>query len=54
MKRGRHDCENHIETELACKYAKGELEKELLDAERTYGRKKKTGFAMLLKPPKGE
>ena len=53
VKRGRHDHENHLESELAHKYANGELEQTLLRAEAAYTRQKQTGIAMLLKPPEG-
>ena len=51
VKRGRHDHENHVQSELAHKYASGELQHELMQAEAAYTRKKHTGLVTLLKPP---
>ena len=51
VKRGRHDHEHGLNTQLASQYANGQLQQQLLDAERAYGRKKHAGTAALLVPP---
>ena len=51
VKRGRHDHENGVQSELAQKYASGQLQRELMQAEGAYTRKKHTGLVTLLKPP---
>ena len=48
IKRARFDVENSDNTQLAKKYKKGELARELSHARRAYGRKKHTGLAALL------
>ena len=47
VKRGRHDHEHGLNTQLASQYANGQLQQQLLDAERSYGRKKHAGTAAL-------
>ena len=51
FQRGKREHENDDETELAKKYANGELREKLLQAETAYTRKKHIGIARLLKPP---
>ena len=51
FQRGKREHENDDETELAKKYANGELGENLLQAETAYTRKKHIGIARLLKPP---
>ena len=51
FKRGKHDYENHVKSDLAHKYASGQLENRLMRAEGDYLRKKQSGLATLLKPP---
>ena len=55
-KRGKREHENQVQSQLAYKYAAGELKQELLQAEAAYtrgmtGAHKHAGIAMLLKPP---
>ena len=51
FQRGKRERENDEETELAKKYANGELREKLVQAETAYTRKKHIGIARLLKPP---
>ena len=51
FQRGKRGRENDEETELAKKYATGELREKLAQAETAYTRKKHIGVARLLEPP---
>ena len=51
VKRGKHDHEHGLNTQLASRYANGQLQQQLMDAERAYGRKNHAGTAVLLVPP---